>query len=67
MKVSFLGKSRLTTQGQTTLPMEGRSGLGVEVGSEVYWYSVDGFLIVTKDLCSHEDLSRLLKKSARSP
>lgn len=64
MKVNFLGKARLTTQGQVTLPLEGRNGLSIANGSEIYWYSVGGFLIVTKELCSHEDLAKMLKKTA---
>ncbi|HLC65114.1 MAG TPA: AbrB/MazE/SpoVT family DNA-binding domain-containing protein [Candidatus Nanoarchaeia archaeon] len=65
MNVNFLGKSKITSQGQLTLPLEGRAQIGVSNGAEVFWYSVNDFLIVTKKLCSQDDITKILKKSAR--
>ncbi len=65
MKITFLGKAKLTTQGQITLPHEGRRELEVSSGDEVYWYKVDNFIILTKTLHSHDDLLKIVKKSMR--
>ena len=65
MKIKFVGKAKLTKQGQLTLPFEARQDLKIEKDSEVYWYSVDNFLIVTKELLSEKDLEIMLKKSMK--
>ena len=56
MDVKFLGKAKLTTQGQLTLPQEGRKDLGIDANSEVYWYEFNGVLIATKELVNQNDL-----------
>lgn len=61
-KTKFIGKAKLTKQGQVTLPNEARDDLGIKLDSEIYWYEVDDFLIVTKELFNHEDLENKLKK-----
>ena len=62
MKISFIGKAKLTKQGQLTLPQEGRKDLQIDLDSELYWYTVDGFLVVTKELMNQKDLEKLMRK-----
>ena len=49
MDPKFIGKARLTKQGQLTMPQEGRLDLKINSESEVYWYEYKDFLIVVKD------------------
>jgi|TARA_B100002003_G_C14131907_1_gene544358 bifunctional DNA-binding transcriptional regulator/antitoxin component of YhaV-PrlF toxin-antitoxin module len=65
MAVKFIGKAKLTKQGQLTLPFEARTDLKIAVDSELYWYQVDGHLVVVKELLSEKDLENLLKKKKR--
>lgn len=62
MDIKFIGKAKITTQGQLTLPSEARESLKLDVNSEVYWYQVDEHLVVVKDLVSTEDLANILNK-----
>ena len=62
MGIKFIGKAKITTQGQITLPSEARDSLGLDINSEVYWYLVDDHLVVVKDLVSVEDLMEMLNK-----
>ncbi|MBS3131284.1 AbrB/MazE/SpoVT family DNA-binding domain-containing protein [Candidatus Woesearchaeota archaeon] len=62
MDVKFIGKAKLTKQGQLTLPYEARESLGIEAESELYWYEVDHFLICTKELMSQKGIEEMLKK-----
>lgn len=62
MKIKFIGKAKLTKQGQLTLPREARIELDIETNDELYWYQVDNYLIVIKELLSEKDLKKLLKK-----
>ena len=57
----FIGKAKLTKQGQVTLPNEARQDLNIEVNSEVYWYELGDNLIVVKELVNPKDLGVLLK------
>ena len=63
MKVKFIGKARITKQGQITLPFEARQDLKIDADSELYWYLVDDHLVVVKDLVSEKDLMKIIKKS----
>ena len=67
MKTKFIGKAKITKQGQLTLPNEGRKDLGIKVDSEVYWYEIDNCLVVVKDLVNQEELVDLIlnKKNKR--
>ena len=56
MEAKFIGKARLTRQGQLTLPQEGRHDLKIDSKSEVYWYEFNDVLIVVKDLVNPSDL-----------
>ena len=61
MEPKFIGKAKLTKQGQVTLPNEARQDLNIEVNSEVYWYELGDNLIVVKELVNPKDLGVLLK------
>ena len=56
MEAKFIGKSKLTKQGQLTLPQEGRQDLKIHSKSEVYWYEFNDALIVVKDLVTPSEL-----------
>ena len=62
MAVKFIGKAKITKQGQVTLPFEAREYLKLDLNSEVYWYLVDDHLVVVKDLVSTEELASMLNK-----
>lgn len=62
MNAKFVGKAKITKQGQVTLPFEARNELKLDSDSEVYWYMVDSHLVVLKDIVSIEELERLIKK-----
>lgn len=52
----FIGKTKVTKQGQVTLPFEARQDLGIPLESEVYWYEVNNCLVVVKDLVNQKEL-----------
>ena len=60
MKAKFVGKARLTKQGQLTLPQEARQDLKIGAGSELYWYEFNNILVVVKELVNPKDLSNLI-------
>ena len=62
MSVKFIGKAKITKQGQVTLPFEAREELKLDLNSEVYWYLVDDHLIVVKDLVSVDELISMINK-----
>ena len=49
MGVKFVGKAKITKQGQVTLPFEAREELKLDLNSDVYWYLVDDHLVVVRD------------------
>ncbi|MBD3164356.1 hypothetical protein GF323_04095 [Candidatus Woesearchaeota archaeon] len=61
-KTKFIGKVKLTRQGQLTLPQEARLDLGINSGCELYWYEIDGSLILVKELVNQKELLNRLKK-----
>ncbi len=61
-KPKFIGKVKLTKQGQLTLPTEARLDLNINCGEELYWYEYNGNLIMVKDLVNQEDLLKNLNK-----
>lgn len=65
MDPKFIGKAKLTSQGQLTVPIEARKDLKIDNDSEVYWYEFEGFLVLTTKLMSIGELSELLPKRAR--
>jgi len=62
MCVKFIGKAKITTQGQVTLPFEAREELKLDLNSEVFWYLVDDHLVVVKDLVSVDELVSMINK-----
>lgn len=66
MKIKFIGKAKVTKQGQVTLPNEARQDLDIDLNSEVYWYEVDDMLVVTKELVNQKDLMEMLSKRVKS-
>jgi len=64
-KPKFIGKAKVTKQGQVTLPFEARKDLDIPLESEVYWYEIDGCLIVVKDLVNQKDLMDMILKKKK--
>jgi len=65
MEPKFIGKAKLTSQGQLTVPIEARKDLKIDNDSEVYWYEFGEFLVLTTRLVSIGELAELLPKRAR--
>ena len=65
MDAKFIGKARLTKQGQLTLPQAGRRDLKIDSKSEVYWYEINGTLILVKDLVNPTDILDLILNKKR--
>jgi bifunctional DNA-binding transcriptional regulator/antitoxin component of YhaV-PrlF toxin-antitoxin module len=57
----FIGKVKITKQGQLTLPLEARKDLGISLEDEVYWYELDGVLIVSTELLNQKDLESKMR------
>ena len=62
MKIKFIGKAKLSKQGQITLPFEARQDLKIELNSELYWYEIDDALVLVKELMNTEDLKKVVLK-----
>ncbi len=62
MNIKFIGKAKLTKQGQLTLPLEARQDLKIDLNTDVYWYEIDDHLVIVKELMSQKDLEAMLKK-----
>ena len=62
MKVKFVGKAKITKQGQVTMPFEARTDLKLDANSEIYWYLVEDHLVIVRDLVSIEDLIKIIKR-----
>ena len=66
MEPKFIGKVKLTKQGQITLPQEARNDLNIELGMELYWYELDDSLVVVKELVNQKDIiGKILNKKKR--
>ena len=64
-EAKFIGKSRLTKQGQLTLPQEGRHDLNIDSKSDVYWYELNDVLILVKDLVNPSEITDLVSNKKR--
>ncbi len=64
-EVKFIGKARITKQGQVTLPYEGRKDLNIELESEVYWYEVNNCLVVVKDLVNQKKIMTMVNNKKK--
>ena len=65
MKPKFIGKAKLTKQGQITLPFEARSDLEIDLNSELYWYEVNDTLILLKELVNQKEVEKLINHKKR--
>ncbi|MBI2652352.1 hypothetical protein HYX00_02695 [Candidatus Woesearchaeota archaeon] len=65
MEAKFIGKAKLTKQGQLTLPQEARQDLKIDAKSDVYWYEFNEILILVKDLVNPKDLVELIFNKKR--
>lgn len=61
VKCKFIGNVKITKQGQLTLPLAARKNLGISLEDEVYWYEIDGILIVTTELYNQKDLDKKIR------
>ena len=61
-EAKFIGKVKLTKQGQITLPQEARCDLGIDLETELYWYEYNNSLIMVKELVNQNDLIEKLNK-----
>jgi len=61
-KIKFIGKVKLTKQGQLTLPNEARQDLNIKLEQEVYWYEMNNCLVLVKELVNQKELSKLINK-----
>ncbi len=62
MEPKFVGKAKLTRQGQLTLPHEARKDLKIEAQSEVYWYEINNVLVVVKDIVNPKEIINFILK-----
>ena len=65
MEAKFIGKARLTKQGQLTLPKEGRQDLKIDSKSEVYWYRLNNALVLVKDIINQKELAAFVFNKKR--
>ena len=65
MEAKFIGKAKLTKQGQLTLPQEARKDLKISAQSEVYWYELNDVLLVVKDIVNPKDIFDLIMKKRK--
>lgn len=65
MEAKFIGKAKLTKQGQLTLPQEARKDLGIEAESDVYWYEINEVLVLVKDLVNPKDIMKKIHRLRR--
>ena len=65
MEPKFIGKAKLTKQGQLTLPQEARQDLKIDAESEVYWYEFNNILVLVKDLVNPKELVNLVFSKKR--
>jgi len=65
MDAKFIGKAKLTKQGQLTLPQEARQDLKISAESDVFWYEFNDILILVKDLVNPKELVNLVFKKRK--
>ena len=52
----FIGKVKLTKQGQITLPQEARNDLDIGQEADLYWYELGDSLILVRELVNQKEL-----------
>ena len=65
MDAKFIGKAKLTKQGQLTLPQEARRDLKIDASMDVYWYEFNDILILVKDLVNPKELVDLVNRKKK--
>ncbi len=60
VEIKFIGKAKITSLGQITVPKEAREDINVKEGDELFWYVVNGQLIATNELMSLDDMKKKL-------
>lgn len=65
MEAKFVGKAKLTKQGQLTLPREARQDLKIDANSDVYWYEFNNILILVKDLVNPKEIIDFVLKKRK--
>ena len=56
MEPKFIGKTKLTKQGQLTLPQEARKDLKIDSKSDVYWYEFNDVLVLVKEIVNPKEI-----------
>ena len=65
MEAKFIGKAKLTRQGQLTLPQEARKDLKIGAESEVFWYQLNDVLILVREIVNPRDIMELINKKRK--
>ena len=65
MEPKFIGKARLTKQGQLTLPQEGRKDLKIDSKSDVYWYEFNDVLVLVKEVVNPKEIIDFVLKKRK--
>lgn len=65
MEAKFIGKAKLTKQGQLTLPQEARIDLKIAAESEVYWYELNDALILVRDVVNPKEIINIILKKRK--
>ena len=65
MEAKFIGKAKLTKQGQLTLPQEARKDLKISAESDVYWYELNDVLLVVKEIINPKEIISLILKKRK--
>tara|TARA_Y100000294_G_C8497535_1_gene313410 strand:+ start:262 stop:456 length:195 start_codon:yes stop_codon:yes gene_type:complete len=59
--IKFIGKAKITSLGQITVPKEAREDINVKEGDELFWYVINGQLVATSELMSLKELKKRLR------
>ena len=65
MEAKFIGKAKLTKQGQLTLPQEARKDLKIDSKSDVYWYEFNDVLVLVKEIVNPKDITDFVFKKRK--
>jgi len=63
--VKFIGKAKVTKQGQVTLPFEARKDLNIPVESDIFWYELNDCLVVVRELVNQKEILDLINKRGK--
>ena len=65
MNAKFIGRAKITKQGQLTLPHEGRQDLKIGLESDVYWYEFNDVLVLIKDLVNPSEIEEFILRKKK--